>query len=237
VFLGGLAAGLRFPTDLDKSSNQVGILVCTDRGYDLGSLHKKSRTATRRGLENCEVKPFDFAYLARHGQRLNEETFQRQGRSLETMTEAQWRRLCEVASEIPDFEAWGAWVKGHLASFSILAFVEGWVFFHFGSSATEYLPYNPNNAVTFVVTKTKISDPRVVCLCYGAESAFTMPLNQYKLRMGYRRQVFGERIVLNPLLQPVLSLGGRRIVDWAARTHPKSEIWRRASFFLTPDAH
>ena len=236
LLLGGLAAGLRFPTDLDKSTKQIGILVCTDRGYDLSSLHSKSRTATRRGLENCHVEPLDFAYLAKHAQRLNEETFQRQGRSLHAMTEAQWRRFCKAASEMPDFEVWGAWVKGQLASFSVLAFVEGWIFFQWGSSATEYLPYNPNNALTFIVTKSKLSDPRVACVCYGAESPFTVSLDEYKLRMGYQRKVFGERIVVNPLMQPVLSLGGRRIIDWVARTHPESKTWRRASLFLPQNA-
>jgi len=236
VLLGGPAVGLRFPTGLDKSSKQIGILVCEDRGYDFASLHKKSRTATRRGLENCEVKPLDFAYLAQHGQRLNEETFQRQGRSLRTMTESQWRRYCQAASEMPDFEAWGAWVKGQLASFSVLAHVEDWIFFQWGSSATEHLNYKPNNALTFIVTKSKLSDPRVSCVCYGAESALTLSLDAYKLRMGFQRRVFGERIVVNPLLQPALSLGGRRLIEWAARTHPESEIWRRASFFLTPNA-
>ena len=233
VLLGGPSAGLRFPTDLDKSPKQIGILVCSDRSYDFRSLHSKSRTATRRGLENCKVEQFEFAYLARHGHRLNQETFQRQRRSLQSMTEAQWQRFCKVASELPDFEAWGAWVNGHLASFSVLALVEGWVFFHYGSSATEYLAYNPNNALTFVVTKSKLSDPRVVCLCYGAESPLTISLDEFKLRMGYQRKVFGERIVLNPLLQPILSLGGGRIIHWAARACPESEMWQRASFFLT----
>jgi hypothetical protein len=232
VLLGGPAAALRFPTDLDKGPNQIGILVCTDRDYDLGSLHKKSRTATRRGLESCKVEPFDFAYLAQHGHGLNEETFQRQGRSLQSMTEAQWRRFCEAASEMPGFEVWGAWVKGHLASFAVLAFVQGWLFFQWESSATEYLPYNPNNALTFVVTKSKLSEPRVACVCYGAESAITVLLDRYKLRMGYQRKVLGERIVLNPLLQPVLSLGGRRIIHWAARKRPESQMWQRASLFL-----
>jgi hypothetical protein len=54
--------------------------------------------------------------------------------------------------------------------------------------------------------------------------------------MGYQRKVFGERIALNPLLQPVLSLGGQRIIHWAARKRPESQMWQRASFFLTRGA-
>ncbi|MGO8734232.1 MAG: hypothetical protein ACLQVM_15775 [Terriglobia bacterium] len=233
VLLGGPAAALRFPTDLDKGPNQIGILVCTDRNYGLGSLQANSRNKTRRGLENCKVEPLDFAYLAQHGHRLNEETFQRQGRSLQSMTEPQWRRFCKAASEIPDFEVWGAWVKGHLASFSVVASVDGWVLIHWTSSASEYLGYKSNNALTFIVTKTKISNPRVACVCYGAESAVTASLDQYKLGMGYQRKVFGERIVLNPLLRPILSFGGRRIIHWVARKRPESEMWQRASMFLT----
>jgi hypothetical protein len=235
VLLGGPAAALRFPTEMGKSRRQVGILVCSDKGYDLSSLHPKSRSATRQGLQNCRVEQFDFAYLARHGHQLNVETFRRQGRDVSSMTEVQWQRLCQVASDMPDFEVWGAFVDGNLAAFSVLALVGDWVLFQHGSSATVYLKYNPNNALTFEVTKRKLADPRVSSLCYGAESPVTPQLDAYKLRMGYRRHPFAERIVYNPLLRGGLALGGRRIIQRIARKYPQNVMLQRAALLLERD--
>ena len=235
VLLGGPAAALRFPTEDGKSRRQIGILVCSDKNYDFSSLHPKSRSATRQGLTNCKVEQFDFTYLAKHGHRLNVETFQRQGRGVNSITEAQWQRLCKVAAEIPGFEVWGAFLNGKLAAFSVLALVGDCVLFQHGSSATAYLKYNPNNALTFVVTKSKLADPLVSALCYGAESPVTPGLDAYKRRMGYPRRVFAECIEYNSLLSAGLSLGGRRIIDWMARKNPQRALLRRAALLLGRD--
>jgi len=234
VIFGGPAAALRFPA-VGQTQRHIGILVCSDRNYDLASLHPKSRASTRQGLTNCKVERFDFSYLARHGHQLNEETFRRQGRDVQTITEAQWQRLCQVAGQITGFEVWGAFVGGNLAAFSILAQVGNWVLFQHGSSATAYLKENPNNALTFAVTKSKLADPGVSCLCYGAESPVTPQLDAYKLRMGYRRHALPERFVYNPLLQAGLVLGGRKVIYWMARKYPQKEMIRRAALLLQQD--
>jgi len=231
VLLGGPAAALRFPA-AGQTQRQLGMLVCSDKNYDFHLLHPKSRAATRQGLKNCKVERFDFTYLARNGHRLNEETFRRQGRDLLSITAAQWQRLCQVANEIPGFEAWGAFVDGNLAAFSILAQVGDWVLFQHGSSATAYLKHKPNNALTFVVTKSKLVDPGVACMWYGIETPFARELNAYWVRMGYRRQVFPERIVYNPLLQAGLALGGRKVIYWMARKYPQKQMIRRAALLL-----
>jgi hypothetical protein len=51
--------------------------------------------------------------------------------------------------------------------------------------------------------------------------------------MGFERRLFGEGVALSPLLRPILSLGGRRIIRWAARKRPESQMLQRASLFLT----
>jgi len=234
VLWGGPAAALRFPA-AGRTERQIGILVCSDRNYDLPSLHHTPRYRTRHGLKKCKVEQFDFAYLARHGHPLNEETFRRQGRDLNTITEVQWQRLCQVAREIPGFEVWGAFVDGNLAAFSILAMVGDSVLIQHTSSATAYLKCSPNNALTFTMTKSKLADPGVSCVFYGAESPLTPNLDSYKLGMGYRRQVFAERFVYNPLLQAGLSLGGRKVIDWMARKYPQKEMIRRAALLLQQD--
>jgi hypothetical protein len=236
VLLGGPAVALRFPTNLDTGNRKVGIFLCSDRSYGFSSLQQRMRTYTRRGLENCTVEAVEFGYLAQHGHQLNLESFERQDRDATTMKEPQWHRYCEVAAAIPGFEAWGAWVGRRLAAFLVAALVEGCSYIHHQSSATEYLRFFPNHALTFSMTRLVLARPEVKSVCYGADSLLTPGIDTYKSRMGFERLLFGERIALNPLLQPMLSLGGRRIIRWAARTYPDSQTWQRASLLLMRNA-
>jgi len=233
VLLGGPAAALRFPTNPDTRNRTVGIFLCSDRNYGFSSLQQRMRNYTRRGLENCTVEAVDFGYLAQHGHLLNAESFQRQGREAATMSESQWHRYCEAAGSIRGFEAWGAWVRGHLAAFVVAALVGDCSYMHHQSAATEYLPLFPDHALNFSVTRLVLTRPEVKSVCYGSDSLLTPGIDTYKSRMGFERRLFGERIVLHPLLQPMLYLGGRRIIRWAARRHPESKMWQRASLFLT----
>jgi len=230
VLLGGPSVAARFSTVPDGTGKEGGLFICSDRNYDLSSLHQKARNQTRRGLENCTVEQVDFAYLAEHGHVLNVETFQRQGRDPQTITEQQWHRYCEAASQIPDFEAWGALINGHLAAFMVAALVEDCFSILHQSSATKYLGYYPNNALVFTVTKLKLSCPEVGYVSYGLKSLDdTGGLDHFKLHMGFELKPFKDCVVFNPLLKPFLFLGGGKVIDWMAQRHSESDLWRKAS--------
>ncbi len=230
VLLMGPAVAVRFPTVPDRTGKEGGLFICSDSNYDLHSLHQKARNQTRRGLENCTVEQVDFTYLAENGHPLNVETFLRQGRDLQTITEKQWRLYCQAASKIPDFESWGAFVGGCLAAFMVTALVEDCFSILHQSSSNEYLQYYPNNALIFTVTKLKLSCPEVRYVSYGLKSLDdTSGLDHFKLRMGFEIMPFKEFIVFNPVLKPLLSLGGSKFIDWMARRHPESDLWRKAS--------
>jgi len=230
VLLRGPSVAVRFPTVLDGTGKEGGLFICSDRNYDLPSLDKKARNQTRRGLESCTVERIDFTYLAEHGHTLNLETFLRQGRDPQTITEQQWRRYCKAASQIPGFEAWSAFVHGHLAAFMVTALVEDCFSILHQSAATDYLGYYPNNALVFTVTRLKLSCPEVGYVSYGLKSLDdTTGLDHFKLRMGFELKLFKECIVFNPLLKPFLLFGGRNVIDWMAQRHPESDLWRKAS--------
>ena len=233
VLLRGPSVAVRFPTIPDGPGKEGGLFICSDRNYDLSSLHQKARNQTRRGLENCIVKQVSFDYLAEQGHVLNVETFLRQGRDPQTITEQQWYRYCEAASQIPDFEAWGAFVGGCLVAFMVTALIEDCFSILHESSATEDLQYYPNNALVFTVTKLKLSSPEVGYVSYGLKSLDdTGGLDHFKLRMGFELKPFKEDIVFNPLLKPLLFLGGSKLIKWMARQHPESDLWRKASRIL-----
>lgn len=230
VLLRGPSVAIRFPSVLDGTGKEGGLFICSDRNYDLSSLYQKARNQTRRGLENCTVERIDLAYLAEHGHVLNVETFFRQGRDPQTITEQQWRHYCKAASEIPDFEAWGAFVEGHLAAFMVAALVEGWFSILHQSCASKYLRYYPNNALVFNVTKLKLSHPEVAYVSYGLKSLEdTSGLDHFKLRMGFEFKPFKECVVFNPVLRPLLQAGGRKVVEWMAHRNPDSDLWRKAA--------
>lgn len=233
VLLKGPSVAVRFPTVLDGTGKGGGLFICSDRIYDLQSLHQKARNQTRRGLENCTVEQVSFDYLAEQGHVLNVKTFLRQGRDPQTITEQQWHRYCEAASHIPDFEAWGAFVGGRLVAFMVTALVEDCFSILHQNSTTEHLQHYPNNALVFTVTKLKLSSPEVRYVSYGLKSLDdTAGLDHFKLRMGFEIMPFKESIVFNPLLKPLLFLGGRKVIEWMARRHPESDLWRKASRVL-----
>lgn len=230
VLLKGPSFAVRFPALLDGTGNEGGLFICSDRNYDLPSLHKKARNQTRRGLERCPVKRIDFTYLAEHGHLLNVETFLRQGRDPQTITEQQWGRYCKAASKIPGFEAWGTFVSGHLAAFMVTALVEDCFSILHQSAATDDLGFYPNNALVFTVTKLKLSCSEVGYVSYGLKSLDdTAGLDRFKVRMGFELKPFKQCIVFNPLLKPFLFIGGGKLIECMARQHPESDLWRKAS--------
>lgn len=231
VLVGGPSLVVRFPSSFGKCDRQVGVFMCTDKHYDLSSLHKKSRNQTRRGLDNCTVERLQFPDLERDGINLNVDTYRRQGKDPRSFEAGRWRTFCRVAGETRDVEAWGAWVKGSLAAFAVTALIEDSLYIYTQASATEYLEFYPNNALTFLLTKQKLALPGVRSICYGVKTLTRPTLDEYKMRMGFEVKTFGERIVFNPLLRLVLSLGGDKAVHWIAKRRPEGG-WGRLSLML-----
>ena len=230
VFLASPALMVRFPSFLDSTGKEGGLFLCADRAYDFHSLQPRTRTMTRRGLENCRMEQVDFSFLAEHGHSLNVQTFLRQGRATDSMTEQQWRSYCMAASQIAGFEAWCAFVGGQLAAFMVTALVEEYLSILHVGSATQCLPSYPSNALVFTVTKQQLSRPEVGCVSYGLKSLDdTAGLDRFKMHMGFALKPFKECIVLNPLVRPIFFLGGQRLVQWMAERYPKSDLWRKAS--------
>lgn len=237
LFMGGPAMLARFPSGLGAPSRESWLFACTNRNYDFCSLHQKARSQTRRGLEACSVEQVDFRYLAKWGHRLNVDTFERQGRSARSISESSWCRYCQAAGRFPAFEAWMAFVGGQPAALLVASLVEDCYSILQQSSSSAYLSQNPNNALTFTVTKLKVSRPEVAFVSYGLNSLeFTAGLEHYKLRMGFERRFFRERLFVNPALVPFLALGGRIVANRMAQKHPESDFWRKASALLQLNA-
>jgi len=222
---------LRYPVEVsDVNGNGTGgVLVCERKGYDLDALQPKARNQTRKGLRECTIERVEFNALADMGYRLNEETWERQGRTSTDLPRIRWQKYCQAAARTRDMEAWGAFVQGRLAAFVVCALVERSYNILHQSSSTELLSHYPNNALAFTVTKRALEQTGVDRVGYGLKSVEnTGGLEHFKLAMGYSLRPLDERIVLHPMLRVCLALGGRQVLKWAAARRPDSDFWRKA---------
>lgn len=222
---------LRYPAKASGANENGtgGVFVCERKGYDLSALQPKSRNQTRKGLRECSIERVEFDVLAEIGYRLNEETWQRQGRTSTDLPRNRWQKYCQAAAEAPDMEAWGAFVEGQLAAFAVCARVERCYNILHQSSRRELLSHQPNNALAFTVTKRALEQAGVDRVNYGLKSVeSTVGLEHFKLGMGFSIRPFDDKLVLHPLLRFCLFLGGRLVVKRAAASKPESDFWRKA---------
>jgi hypothetical protein len=229
LFLTAPVLALRYPAETPRSNSGAGVLVCDRKDYDLTALHPKARNQTRKGLRECWVQRIQFKDLSLSGHYLNQDTWQRQGRDGGEVSPEEWQRYCRAAAQTPDMEAWGAFVDDRLAAFVVCALVDRCYNILYQSSCRDLLGHCPNNALAFTVTNGALEQERVDFVCYGLKSVeSTVGLDHFKLGMGFTLRRFDERIVLHPVLDVGLSLGGRRAVQWAAARRPESDFWRKA---------
>jgi hypothetical protein len=230
VLLLGPAIALRYPGEPREGQPVGATYICDDRNYDLASLSQNVRSHTRRGLARCRVEQIDFDYLARTGHVLTEETTMRQMGVKPSTDDDHWQHFCQLAGATPGLEAWGAFVGDQLATFLVAMQIEDCFYIHLQKSASSLLKFYPNNALLFTVIKTKLADPSVKSVSHGAKAfAARKSLEHFKTSMGFRLQPYGEQVVFNPLLKPILMWKGDALASWLAHRYPKNLFWLRAS--------
>ena len=193
----GLIARFTCLPQLGRSSYK---LICDHTNYDFVSLSPRTRTATRRGLECCIVKPISFRDLQKSGLRLNRETLRRQGRTTPRGFEEYWRKYYTAAERAEGAEAWGAIINGDLAAY-LIAFQLGECSNIFiVRSALKYLKCYPNNALLFKYVQYSLQRPVVREVSYGLESVQVgmESLDHFKLKMGFRKVPIGQRVEFAP---------------------------------------
>jgi hypothetical protein len=199
---------VRYPAPLNSYGFLSNITVNKKKDYDLKDLHQKARNQTRRGLENCEVRPVDFDELATIALPLNESTALRQGRQSQYADPEYWKRYCGAAKQVKGITAWGSFVKGQLASFLISAEAgcdwREWIVNH---SLTDLLSKYPNNALAFTAAQHFFQNEGCQGICYGLGSLEEVPLlDHFKSRMGWTVVDIKQRLVFSRDLRAAFSL-------------------------------
>jgi len=171
--------------------------------YDLTALNSKSRNQTRRGLERCEVKKISWDELLISARNAHQDTM---GRHQQNGAGSLGFGI--ELGECPAYEAWGAFIDGRLAAYTVTLWIEDWVHILLQRSVTAELKFYPNNALVFSVVSELLSRPGVTAVSFGLESLVSLDsLEHFKSGMGFTKEPVNQHFVLarwaRPLLNPV----------------------------------
>ena len=229
ILWGRRCIGARYFTPMDHVGKESFTIVCSDKNYDITSVDAHhARRQTRRGLENFNIRQIEFKDLAKIGISLNNDTLIRQGRDPSTYEEKKWQIYCSAADGLEGFEAWGAFSGDHLASFMVAFQMEDHFTILHHSSATEFLPSYPNNALVFYVTKLKLALPEVDTVSYGPQSLDAPEsLEIFKFRMGFQKRPMKQTIVFNPLVRPFINELSHKAIQGLSAFRPESDVLRK----------
>lgn len=198
------ALGLRYSAPVNSPVGYISYHnVYTRPTYDMEDLKPTARNKVRQALRQCVVEPISMHTLATDGWVLYQDTLDRQGRT-SPIDQKSWEKRCLAASDLPGFEAWGAFVNGALGA-ALFAFqMDDWYYILFQQSSREYLSARVNNALTFVVTQTALQRPGIRAIHYGLHSLDAPDsIDEFKFNMGYLSYPVRQRIVYNPLIRPL----------------------------------
>lgn len=198
------ALALRFVGPIRSRGKESFIWVCRPP-YELERLSSNTRSHIRRGLKKCEIRPVSFDELETLGWQAHRDTRQRH-REGEPSSLGLSANLDNCAA----YEAWGAFVDGHLAAYLVTVWIEDWVHLLVNRSVDGYLKFYPNNALIFSVLKEVLSRPGVQAVSYGLEPLIAADsLERFKLGMGFVKEPVRQRVIISPraklLLNPLTS--------------------------------
>ena len=227
------AIALRYSKPIDSIPGCISYHAIYDEpSYTLDGLDRRSRQNIRKGLNNCSVEPISFERYAKDGWLLEKDTLDRQGRRTRQSQET-WHRNCMAAADLPGFEVWGALVDDRLAATLFIFQMEDCCEMIFQQCHRDYLNLRVNNALTFVVTQTMINRPNIKSIFYALHSLDApCSVDEFKFRMGYTAKPVRQRIVFNPMLEPLAGSFLHKITARLLRRYPSNYIFAKAEGML-----
>lgn len=204
------ALGFRFITS-EQSKGQKSFIWAIRRPYELSGLSANNRSHIRRGLKRCQVRSMSFAELEQLGREAHDDTMKRHDVAAFSLGFDRSLQNCSA------YEAWGAFVEGHLASYMVTLWVEDWVHILVNRSVSSYLKFYPNNAMIFSVVSELLERPGVSAVSYGLEPLNGLEsLEHFKLGMGFVKEPVCQRIVVARWLKPLLNTVTCRTIEAVA---------------------
>jgi hypothetical protein len=231
MFNNGVVA-VRYSTALDSPDGMVSYHVVLKNPYNLEMLHHQARTNVRRGLSQCQIERIPFEKLAKEGWMLQQDTLERQGRS-NSMSEAEWRRICLAAEGLPGFEAWGATVDGELAASLLTTRIDDTCCVPYAQSHHKYLNMRVNNALFYAASCDMLSREGVSGIFFSLHSLDAPEsVNEFKFRMSFIPKPVRQRVVFHPFLAPFANRASHKAIIRMQHRYPGNNILSKAEGML-----
>jgi hypothetical protein len=168
----------------------------------LERIPKKPRHDIKKGLTHFHVKQIPLSSLADEGWDVRLETLARQKR-LKAESQNWWVGMCENASDLPGFEAWGAFSEAGMAASALVVRCDDHAYILYQQSRTCCLRLGVNNALAYVVSTSLLDDPGILRIFYGLQSLDAKPgVDQFKFRMGFLAKPVRQVVQFHPYLSP-----------------------------------
>ncbi len=231
VFASARCMGVRFPAPVDGHGRRSYTISLDNRFYDLECLSANTRSKVRRGLKQCEIRRVEPAFACRYGERANIDTLRRMRFRRDPYD---WNRYWEAVEATTGVEVWGALREKQLLAYLVVMMVEGCAEIPVERSRNDGLPYYPNNALIFVVSRELMNRPDVESVLFGLESLEPVAgVDQFKESMGYRRRPIRQRILFHPALEWAANRSlFQQVIRRMARRRSHNEFWRKAEGLL-----
>ena len=225
--------GLRYSTPVSSSIGMASYhVVYGGADYLQSALSKKARYDVRKGLKNNRIEPIQFSDLAVEGWPVRLNSLIRQGR-VKAESQTWWNLLCNSASDLPGFEAWGAYADGKMAASLLAVHCGNWYNILYQQSKTEYLSSGVNNALTYVVTNEVIRRSGVETIFYGLHSLDApSSVDEYKFRMGFQARPVRQRVVFHPALRKLFNSSSHAALRQMLRFFPANPTLSKAEGML-----
>ena len=224
---------LRYSTPLGANEGIISYhVVLEDSDYTIEKLRTQARNGVRRGLEKCQVERISFQRLAEEGWRLQQDTLDRQNR-LNSMNRSEWVTLCLSADKLPGFEAWGALVGGVLAASILTCRIDDKGYIPYAQSHREYLGLHVNNALFYTYSRDILSRPGVTGIFFSLHSLDAPEsVNEFKFRMGFSAKPVRQRVVMHPILSPLINPTTYNIINSRTKKNPDNPFLAKAEGML-----
>ena len=225
--LGRGIAALRYSTPLDAPQGMVSYHVVLRGPYTLEMLRTQARNGVRRGLSRFQVERIAFERLAEEGWSLQADTLARQDRT-NSMSQAEWQRICRAADGLPGFEAWGAVCDGELAAALLTARIDDRWCVPYALSHSKFLREHVNNALFFAVSCDLLAREGVTEIFFTLQSLDAPEsVDEFKFRMGLQAEPVRQRVVFHPCLRPLTTRQGACFPPPAARARSGQSAARK----------
>jgi len=221
-------AALRYSTPLNAREGMASYHVILKPPYSFEMLPHQARNGVKRGMKCFQIERIPFERLADEGWKLQYDTLERQGRT-DSMTHADWKRICLAAKDLPGYEAWAATTDGELAAALYTNRVDDTWCVPYALSHSKFLREHVNHVLFYTVLHDLLYREGIKGLFLSLHSLDAPEsVNEFKFRMNLAATPVRQRVVFHPLFAPVAKKFTHSVLERLVKRYPKNSFLAKA---------